>query len=269
LVAGSSSAIQTELWSLTRRCSAFQLTLTPPPAPALLPVPGPSPSIARSDQSIVTNASPSLVIRDSGQRAFRAETLSPSNATSYQYPRVRIDQADGRNAATSASSASTTIRSALPLTLSPTVNCHNIFGLPRAKLGYERALTGIDLRARSAFFVPGCCRVPLMSMSLSLDAPGSTHPVRQREWGGRKSNGHHMLYDPPHGALHVLASVNNGAPLTDGNSLAPAQVLMRTTDGYKGRWAVVVGPQMTQSWTLYFASVQTVSPGSFDHELAN
>jgi hypothetical protein len=33
-----------------------------------------------------------------------------------------------------------------------------------------------------------------------------------------------MLDGPPHGALHVLALVNNGAPLTDGNSVTPAQV---------------------------------------------
>jgi integrase len=41
-------------------------------------------------------------------------------------------------AAISASSASTTIRSAFPFTLSPTVNCHDIFA------SYERGLTGID-----------------------------------------------------------------------------------------------------------------------------
>jgi len=57
-------------------------------------------------------------------------------------------------AAMSASSASTTIRSAFPFTLSPTVNCHDIVGLPQAKLGYERALPRIDqtLRATSVFF---------------------------------------------------------------------------------------------------------------------
>ena len=47
------------------------------------------------------------------------------------------------NAAMSASSASTTIRSALPLILSPTVNCHDIFGLPlnteRVRLADRRA----------------------------------------------------------------------------------------------------------------------------------
>jgi hypothetical protein len=46
-----------------------------------------------------------------------------------------------------------------------------------------------------------------------------------------------MIHDPPHGALHVLASVNNGAHITDGNSFTPAQVLMKTTGGYKGRSA--------------------------------
>ena len=57
---------------------------------------------------------------------------------------------DSTAAAMSASSASTTIRSAFPFTLSPTVNCHDIFG-PRAKLSYERALTGMILAASSVF----------------------------------------------------------------------------------------------------------------------
>jgi hypothetical protein len=48
------------------------------------------------------------------------------------------------NAAMSASSASTTILSASLLTLSPTVNCHDSFGLPQARFGCEQALTGID-----------------------------------------------------------------------------------------------------------------------------
>ena len=33
-----------------------------------------------------------------------------------------------------------------------------------------------------------------------------------------------MLHGPSHGALHVLASVNNGASITDGNSVTPTQV---------------------------------------------
>jgi hypothetical protein len=58
-------------------------------------------------------------------------------------PRTYMIVASGRsvltfNAATSASSASTTIRSALPLTLSPTVNCQDIFGL---SLNIERQAT--------------------------------------------------------------------------------------------------------------------------------
>ena len=59
------------------------------------------------------------------------------------------------NAAMSASSASTTIRSAFLLTLSPTVNCQDILAFLKAKLGCERALSGIDptLRASLVF----CC----------------------------------------------------------------------------------------------------------------
>src|SRR5262245_35359704 len=69
-----------------------------------------------------------------------------------------------------------------------------------------------------------------------------------KEWGGRRSNGHHMPPDPPHGALHVLASVNNGAPHTDGQFVHPStSVLMRTTGGYKGRSARGVGPNGTSA----------------------
>jgi hypothetical protein len=35
-----------------------------------------------------------------------------------------------------------------------------------------------------------------------------------KEWGGRSFNGQHMLHGPPHGALHVLALVNNGAHIS-------------------------------------------------------
>jgi hypothetical protein len=64
------------------------------------------------------------------------------------------------NAAMSASSAPTTIRSDFPLTLSPTVNCHDIFAL---SLNIERVrlrttLTSIDQvsRASLVFFAPRC-----------------------------------------------------------------------------------------------------------------
>src|SRR6516165_2768282 len=109
--------------------------------------------------------------------------------------------------AVSASSAPTTIRSAFPFAITPTVNCHDIFGPSSSQ---------VRLRTSTHWHRPFACelgllcawvfsRAALMSMSLSIDAPGSTYPVRQREWGGRRFNGHHILNDPPHGALHVLA----------------------------------------------------------------
>ena len=51
------------------------------------------------------------------------------------------------NAAMSASSASMTIRSAFLLTLSPTVNCQDIFAFRKANLGYERAFSGIAVHS--------------------------------------------------------------------------------------------------------------------------
>ena len=109
------------------------------------------------------------------------------------------------NAAMSASSASTTIRSAFLLTLSPTVNCQDILAFLKAKLGCERALSGIDQTLRAS-------RVLLC---LGVVASRRTQGARLfREWGGRWFNGHHMLRGPPHGTLHVLALVNNGAPIS-------------------------------------------------------
>jgi len=106
------------------------------------------------------------------------------------------------NAAMSASSASTTIRSAFLLTLSPTVNCQDILAFLKAKLGCERALSSIDQTLRA-------------SLVLSVVASRRTQGARLfREWGGRWFNGHHMLRGPPHGALHVLALVNNGARIS-------------------------------------------------------
>src|SRR4029077_9668094 len=110
------------------------------------------------------------------------------------------------NAAMSASSASTTIRSAFLLTLSPTVNCQDILAFLKAKLGCERALSSIDPTLRAS---------PGVQLCLGVVASRRTQGARLfREWGGRWFNGHHMLRGPPHGALHVLALVNNGARIS-------------------------------------------------------
>jgi hypothetical protein len=143
--------------------------------------------------------------------------------------RTYMIAASGRSALTlkaamSASSAPTTIRSTFPFAITPTVNCQDILGPSSSKLGYERAHR--PLRASSVFFVPGCELVVRRPRFHASSAP--------KRVGRTQSNGHHMLNDPPHGALHVLASVNNGACCRDGNSVTPAQVLMRTTGGYKG-----------------------------------
>src|SRR6185437_5089449 len=105
----------------------------------------------------------------------------------------------------SASSASTTIRSAFLLTLSPTVNCQDIFAFLKAKLGCERALSSIDHFARGA-------RSPFLCRCFASRCIQGARLFR--EWGGRWFNGHHMLNGPPHGALHVLALVNNGARIS-------------------------------------------------------
>src|SRR5215472_8710317 len=54
------------------------------------------------------------------------------------------------------------------------------------------------VRVRSSF--------PMFRVELSAHAL-----FTNREWGGRWLYGHHVLYGPPHSALHVLALVNNGA----------------------------------------------------------
>ena len=111
------------------------------------------------------------------------------------------------NAAMSASSASTTIRSAFLLTLSPTVKCHDIFGLPQS---YGRLPT-IAQRHRPPCVRPWSSFMPVFRVA----AHSARTPIfTNREWGGRWFNWHHMLHGPPHGALHVLALVNNGARIS-------------------------------------------------------
>jgi hypothetical protein len=61
------------------------------------------------------------------------------------------------------------------------------------------------LRARSVFFCAG----------VRVAAHLARTPIyTSREWGRRWFNGHYMLHGLPHGALHVLAFVNNGARIS-------------------------------------------------------
>src|SRR6478752_2543200 len=92
-------------------------------------------------------------------------------------------------AAMSASSASTTIRSAFPFTLSPTVNCHDIFGLPQSYVTNERSPASTDtLRARSL------CAWGVVASRRTQRVPF----YAQNRVGGRWLSGHHMLHGPPH-----------------------------------------------------------------------
>ena len=58
-----------------------------------------------------------------------------------------------------------------------------------------------------------CSFVPVLSRRGVL----SEHPYMHKIENGADAglNGHHMLHGPPHGALHVLALVNNGARLSE------------------------------------------------------
>lgn len=112
-------------------------------------------------------------------------------------------------AAMSASSASTTIRSAFPFTLSPTVNCHDILAFLKATLRTSAHPIARYLACeRSISFVRGGCRV-----AGGCRGALSAHPYmhKNRERGGRWFKGHHMLHGPAPRALHISALVNNGA----------------------------------------------------------
>ena len=58
----------------------------------------------------------------------------------------------------------------------------------------------------------------------AVDECASSRLPSDREWGGRWLMSITCYMVRPNGALHVLASVNNGASLTDGNSVTPVQV---------------------------------------------
>ena len=62
-----------------------------------------------------------------------------------------------------------------------------------------------------------------MSMSLSFDAPVPRIQCAKESGADAGLMGITSYMIRPNGALHVLASVNNVAPLTDGNSFTPAK----------------------------------------------
>ena len=115
-------------------------------------------------------------------------------------------------AAMSASSASTTIRSASPFTLSPTVDCHDIFSLPQSYVTNE-ALTGID-RHLSASSISLCQGV--VARASSARTPICTKIESGADTGSRGIT----CYMVRPRALHVLALVNDGA--------SPSQVAIQS-----------------------------------------
>ena len=121
-------------------------------------------------------------------------------------------------AAMSASSASTTIRSAFPFTLSPTVNCHDIFGLPQSYVTNERSPASTDtLRASSISLCLGCGRVA----AHSARTPICTKIESGADAGSR---GITCYMVRPTRASCIGISQQWRASFTDGNSVTPAQV---------------------------------------------
>ena len=107
--------------------------------------------------------------------------------------------------AMSASSASTTIRSAFPFTLSPTVNCHDIFGLPQSYVTNERSPASTDTLSASSISL---CRGVVASRR------AQRAPLMHKRVGRTLAQGaSHATWSAPR-ALHVLALVNNGARLS-------------------------------------------------------
>jgi hypothetical protein len=120
-------------------------------------------------------------------------------------------------AAMSASSASTTIRSAFPFTLSPTVNCHDIFGLPRS-YNYKRSPASNDtLRASSRSLL--CVGVVA---SRTQRAPPICTKIESGADAGLRGITCYMARPPR--ASYIGISQQWRASLTDGNSVPPAQV---------------------------------------------
>jgi len=138
-------------------------------------------------------------------------------------------------AAMSASSASTTIRSAFPFTLSPTVNCHDIFGLPqgarlRTSAHRHRRYPACELD----LFVPGVA---------ALRSTKRAHPYIHN-W----LKGHHMLHGPPTCASCIGISQQWRASLTDGNSVTPVQVTSKREPRLLTHLSLSVGGQPHENY---------------------
>ena len=119
-------------------------------------------------------------------------------------------------AAMSASSASTTIRSAFPFTLSPTVNCHDILAFLKATLRtsahlHERYLRAIDL---------------FCAWGLSRRGALSAHPYMHKNRSGADAGlrGITCYMVRPTRASYIGISQQWRVSFANGNSVTPAQV---------------------------------------------
>jgi hypothetical protein len=124
-------------------------------------------------------------------------------------------------AAMSASSASTTIRSAFPFTLSPTVNCHDIFCLPQSCVTNERSPASTDTLSASSISL---CR----GVVASRRAQRATL-MHKKSGADAGSRGITCYMVRPTRASCIGISQQWRASLTNGNSVTPAQVTSITS----------------------------------------
>ena len=118
-------------------------------------------------------------------------------------------------AAMSASSASTTIRSAFPFTLSPTVNCHDIFGLPQSYVRNERSPASTDTL---------CATRSLCAWGVVASRRTQRAPLYAQNRVGRTGLMGITCYMVRPTRSCIGISQQWRASPTDGNSVTPAQV---------------------------------------------
>ena len=121
------------------------------------------------------------------------------------------------NAAMRASSASTTIRSAFPFTLSPTVNCHDILAFLKATLRTSAHASNVPCVRPLDLFVRGDCRVA----AHSAHTPKCTK-IKSGADAGLRGITCYMVR--PKRASYIGISQQWRASCGDGNSVTPAQV---------------------------------------------